>query len=210
MTIGESTLPDDRDILNIYHHGGNASIGATGLIWFPVIINNAGGVRNVYLQLWGKKLSSDGTNPNVLAWPIAHNHQMGSVSNIATTRDQTYTGDGLFVDTTAGANTRICVTALNVPAAGVKNAVPQAVEIWIDGTQYTASIGDPNSKGATMYDSGNDDWGVDGTTEWDTGVLDISSEISWTAGLHYIELKETGDTGGTLVYHLSINAGFNV
>lgn len=83
--------------------------------------------------------------------------------------------------------------------------VPQAVEIWIDGTQYTATIGDPNSRGATMYDSGNADWGTDGTTEWNTGELDLSSLITWTVGEHYIEIKETGGTGGLIIFDLYVN-----
>ncbi len=76
--------------------------------------------------------------------------------------------------------------------------IPQAVTIWIDGVEKTATIGDPNSKGATMYDSGNDDWGVDGTTAWNTGELDLSGLITWSAGEHYIDIKIV-TTGGRIM-----------
>jgi len=51
-------------------------------------------------------------------------------------------------------------------------------------------------------------WGVGGATEWDTGKLDLSSLITWTAGEHYIEFKEGGGTGGTLIYQVCVNSGF--
>lgn len=82
--------------------------------------------------------------------------------------------------------------------------VPRNVEIWIDGTEYTATIGDPNAKGGTMYNAGTDDWGVNSTTEWNTGKLDLSNLIDWTVGEHYIEFK-CGAVGGRLLYSLYIN-----
>lgn len=210
MTIANSSLPDANDVLNIYHHGGNSIIGKTGLIYIPIIINNASGVRNVYLQLWGKKASHDGTNFNH-GLLIQHSHLINKSSGSYGTSYQSGNSAHAFTaDAIDNVDVSISVGALRETSLIEVTNVPQAVEIWIDGTQYTSTIGDPNSKGATMYDSSNNDWGTNGTTEWDTGVLNLTSLISWTAGLHYIELKETGGTGGTIIYHVSVNTGYNV
>lgn len=63
---------------------------------------------------------------------------------------------------------------------------PKTVQIWIDGTDRTAALGGP--------------WG-DGTTEFATGELDLSSYLT-TAGEHYIEIKETGAVGGRIQYEI--------
>lgn len=185
---GQDTSPED--VLNIYNHGGNVLVGKNGKIYIPVYINNATGEREVRLAIWGKAAGASST---------ALNHGISQHTHDATATPQ--------VDAN---NVTISVT---VAATGVNlipyTGVPQAVQIWIDGTEYTGSIGDENSKGATMYDSANEDWGINGTTEWDTGWLTLDSEISWTAGWHYIELKETGGTGGVLIYQVSVNAGAN-
>jgi len=81
--------------------------------------------------------------------------------------------------------------------------VPEGVTFEIDTVDKTGSVGDPNGKGATMYDSVGEEWGVDGTTEWDTGLLDVSSEITWSAGEHTVTVK-TGATGGRIQLRLEV------
>jgi len=79
--------------------------------------------------------------------------------------------------------------------------VPKHVEIWIDGTERTLDIGNPNSK--THYDT-VDGWGDDGTNEWSTGRLDITDYVDPTVQDHYITIKETGGEGGRVQYCLYI------
>lgn len=203
MTLSNGTSNDANDVLNIYHHGGNVLIGKNGTIFIPVIINNVSGTRNVYLYLYGKKAGASNTSFTHGAPKhdhTSHTHLFRSSQVSA----QGFAGALGFVgqmsSDTGGESTH---------SEGLDDTnVPQAVQIWIDGTEYTVTIDDPNAKGATMYDGTNDDWGIDGTTEWNTGRLNLSSLISWTAGEHSILLVETGGTGGTIIFHLSINAGF--
>lgn len=103
---------------------------------------------------------------------------------------------GSFEQTTSG--TQVGTASAVTPLANT--VVPQAVQIWIDGTQYTATIGDPNVKGATMFDAVNNDWGVDGTTVWNTGELNLTSLITWSVGEHTIEFRQNaaGNSGGRL------------
>jgi len=87
------------------------------------------------------------------------------------------------------------------PADGIATtAVPKNTEIWINGTDRTTDIGDPN----TMPEWTGSDWGSDGTTEWDTGLLDITTYINNTTEEQLIELKETGSSGGRLNYEVYI------
>ncbi len=297
MVLAPGNVATVYDVLNAYHTGGNVIIGKEGSIRFPVIINNDTGLKNVYLYLRGMKTG---------AFTNMTNHGIPEHTHTATTT------------ATSGASSAT-VTVNNVGTNIVADtAVPKAVQILIDGTIVTTTIGDPNGKGATMYagsthtplsaeitvnatgatlyytqnfdkadvasvtfnlradgsatgvfgyvifyysdatNSGatttrnvtgttNNDftennpqggkmvtkiefyayqngsgseyitpktvtfdssWGVDGTTEWDTGRLDLSSVISWTAGEHYIELKEHGMVGGTLIYQVCVNTGY--
>jgi len=282
VSISNGQLPDANDILNVYSHGGNVLVGKTGTVYLPVYINNADGVRNVKLALWGKAAGASAT---------ALTHGVG---------EHTHTGSTSGSDPTDNTGTNVVADT----------AVPEYVQIWIDGTEYTNPIGDPNNKDtvstisvadastysgspgsytvaksftgldgvcrylflnlghnsssgttycrvkfyfddetsfttAAQSHTGNNPlytaktfensyatktvtqidveinganslckdvyvysgWGVDGTTAWDTGWLTLTSVISWTAGWHYIELKETGGIGGTLIYQIGINVG---
>lgn len=109
------------------------------------------------------------------------------------------------------------------------DATTASVEVATTGTEYTSEkFVNPNPaktvntitvqlKKVTNfgYDSYVKDivvgtmFGDDGTTEWESGWLDLSAVISWTQGWHYIEIKETGGTGGNLIYHAGINVGTN-
>ena len=219
MVITNGNLPDANDVRNLFSGHGNVLVGQSGVIWLPIPIDNTNGARSVKLWLWGKKA---GASANVInhGSPRHYHGQLQmyfyrssspdlvtdwddsgpawETSNESTSRfDWRFSGG----DSNGSGNVGDSDYNTTIPYT----AVPQAVQIWIDGSEYTATIGDPNSKGATMYDSANDDWGVDGSTEWETGELDLSSVISWTAGVHYLELKETGGTGGTLIWLLRVD-----
>lgn len=84
---------------------------------------------------------------------------------------------------------------------GIQNtAVPKNVQLWINGTNRTVAIGNPNAK--SHWTGSN--WGDDGTSEWDTGLLDITSYIDKSVEEHLIELKEIGAIGGRLNYEVYI------
>ena len=85
------------------------------------------------------------------------------------------------------------------PIPGAINAMfPKGVQIWIDGVDVTAVVGDPNSKGSPDWDDAKKLWGATGTKAWTSGMLDLSSVANWTLGEHSIELVETGGAGGNL------------
>lgn len=88
--------------------------------------------------------------------------------------------------------------------------IPKGIEIYIDGTNVTSTLGDPNSKGAPNYDSTDKKWGVDGVTAWSSGMLDLSSLNNWGPGEHKITLKETGGNGGELKLYSYLVQNFTV
>ena len=94
---------------------------------------------------------------------------------------------------TYGYQERTCVEV-------AKSEIPQGVEIWIDGVDRTAAIGDQQAKGAPAWTGAS--WGEDGTTPWSTGRLDLSQVIAWGVGEHSLQFKNTGESGGKLQYHV--------
>jgi len=78
----------------------------------------------------------------------------------------------------------------------VNESYAKGVELWIDGANVTAQVGDPNNVGAPSWDAVAGKWGKDGLSAWSTGMLDLTSAVPWTLGEHKIELKETGGAGG--------------
>lgn len=211
MTISDAQDVIAEDHLNVFHSNGNTLIGKNGTHYIPVYVNNVVGDRTIKLALWGRAAGASAT-------AMVHGTSRHYHGNLLLNQGSTFAID-------AGYGAAASYLAQNIQISGGDQsgstkigddsystsipytAVPQAVQIWIDGSEYTATIDDPNGKGATMYDSANDDWGIDGTTAWDTGWLNLSALISWTAGWHYIEIKETGGTGGVLVYVLRTNTG---
>jgi len=188
---GDDIIAEDH--LNMKTYSDDDHVRPAGDKIIYVHIDNVIGDRNVFLYLYGEitQLMID-----------EHTHTSGSlvnagIGNCAGISGGVACGHG---HTLSGVS---AVTG-DVAESGFFD-VPKAVQIWIDGTEYTAAIGDPNGKGGTMYDSTNDDWGVDGATEWSTGKLNLSSTIDWTAGEHYIEFKCSEDIGGRLLYSLYIN-----
>lgn len=101
------------------------------------------------------------------------------------------------------AHTRTLSGSFDSTGDGVSTEVPNNIQIWIDdGTGFvnrTAAIGDPNAKGATMYDSINNDWGV-GVTEWNTGKIEITSYLNLASiDGNKVEFRSNGDcTSGRL------------
>jgi hypothetical protein len=82
----------------------------------------------------------------------------------------------------------------------VESEIPQGVQLWIDGVDYTAAIGDQQAKGAPAWTGTS--WGADGTTPWATGRLDISQAIDWGVGEHTLQFKNTGDSGGKIQFYV--------
>jgi hypothetical protein len=94
---------------------------------------------------------------------------------------------------TAGYQERTCVNE-------VKSEIPQGVQIWLDGENKTAEIGDQQGAGAPAWTGTS--WGSDGTTAWETGRLDLSQIIDWGVGAHKLQFKVTGESGGKLKYYV--------
>jgi hypothetical protein len=85
------------------------------------------------------------------------------------------------------------------PIPGVVNqSYATGVEIWIDGQDVTAAVGDPNDKGIPHWNAETQRWGATGTEPWSSGPLDLTNVAAWTPGEHTIEFKETGGAGGDL------------
>ncbi len=95
--------------------------------------------------------------------------------------------------TTAGYQERTCVNE-------VKSEIPQGVEIWVDGEDQTAVIGDQQGMGAPAWTGTS--WGSDGTTPWETGRLDLSQVVDWGVGVHKLQFKNTGESGGKIKYYV--------
>ena len=324
MTISNGSPATALDVLNIYQHGGNVLMGKSGTIYVPVYINNVTGDTNVKLALWGRTAGESATEMG--HGVSGHNHGVLQVKTNTSSYGelQAYNSTANPWETPASDKKLKIINGDNTGQTNIGRdgystslpytAVPSGVEIWIDGSDYSASIGNPNSKSNYHYDrtvsigveytslsttpdsvvrrdtvstyvktcsismytsAGShvygaikftyDDastfttatatktgmgyeeypftnpspsklvteiewrgwadvtssehyivnnyvedlyaWGDDGTTEWDSGWLDLTSTITWTAGWHYIELKETGDTGGILIYQVGINTG---
>ena len=91
------------------------------------------------------------------------------------------------------------------PVSGVVNeSYPKGLELYVDGEEITALIGDPNGKGAPYWDAANGKWGKDGLTAWSTGPLDLTGAANWTLGEHVVALHETGGAGGELKLYLYV------
>ena len=95
--------------------------------------------------------------------------------------------------TTAGYQERTCINQVN-------SEIPQGVQIWVDGVDRTAAIGDQQGVGAPAWTGSA--WGADGTTPWATGRLDISQVSDWGVGEHALQFKTTGESGGKLKYYV--------
>jgi hypothetical protein len=189
ISDGANILAEDLLNRKSYSNDTNISPGRDKKIY--VHISNTKGEKKVFLYLYGEQANQA---------LLTHFHNVGSLGSDAI-GNCTGTGGG----NACGHNHTISGSvAVNTSTFVNGSYVPKFVQIWIDGTQYTATIGDPNGKGATMY-TGGSGWGVNGSTIWNTGKLDLSSLISWTVGEHYIEFKETGNFGGRLLYDLYVN-----
>ena len=116
--------------------------------------------------------------------------------NVKTGGNGTGSGAGITngtYTTSSGYQERTCINQ-------VKSQIPQSVQIWIDGEDRTAAIGDQQSVGAPAWTGAS--WGSDGVTPWATGRLDISQVIDWGVGEHILEFKNTGESGGRLLHYV--------
>ena len=124
-------------------------------------------------------------------WGVTGNVRTGSSG----TGYDYYTNDADNAAYTAssGYQERTCVNQ-------VKSEIPQGVQLWVDGVDQTAAIGDQQGKGAPSFTGAT--WGADGTTPWSTGRLDISQVSDWGVGEHSLQFKNTGESGGKIQYHV--------
>ena len=91
------------------------------------------------------------------------------------------------------------------PLPGIINqSYATGVEIWIDGQEVTASVGDPNGKGLPHWNAETKKWGGTGTEAWSSGPLDLTNVANWTLGEHTVEFKETGGAGGDLKAYMYV------
>ena len=91
------------------------------------------------------------------------------------------------------------------PEPGIINqSYATGVEIWVDGQDVTASVGDPNGKGSPHWNEETKKWGATGTEAWSSGPLDLTNVANWTLGEHTIEFKETGGAGGDLKAYMYV------
>ncbi|MFT7622195.1 MAG: hypothetical protein ACI9WU_001363 [Myxococcota bacterium] len=95
--------------------------------------------------------------------------------------------------TTSGYQERTCVNP-------VLSEIPQGVQIWVDGVDQTAAIGDQQGVGAAAWTGSA--WGSDGATPWATGRLDISQVSDWGVGEHTLQFKTTGGSGGKIKFYV--------
>ncbi|MGB0590303.1 MAG: hypothetical protein ACPGU1_11535 [Myxococcota bacterium] len=86
----------------------------------------------------------------------------------------------------------------------VNESFPKGMEIWVDGQNVTALVGDPNGKGAPTWDAEAAQWGADGLEPWSTGVLDLTNVADWTLGEHTVTIKETGGAGGQIKAYIYV------
>ena len=200
----------DHELNNKLSFNDNLVIGKNGVLRIDVPIISSGDTPKVRLYLRGQVV---GASPSSLTHGVVgHFHgsvQLNTVYNpsyVLSTTNTSGEWSSYQCRVDDGEGDYPYVIGMNSHSKSIPyNSVPKGVQIWIDGTNKTSTIGDPNMKGSTMYDNINNSWGVNGTTIWNTGELDLSSIISWSVGEHYIEIKETGGKGGVLSYILLIN-----
>jgi hypothetical protein len=121
---------------------------------------------------------------------------LGVTGNVRTSAAATGTNTGITnsgYSTSSGYQERTCTNQ-------VMSQIPQGVQIWVDGVDYTAAIGDQQGKGAPAWTGTS--WGSDGETSWATGRLDISQVIDWGVGEHTLQFKNTGESGGKVKYYV--------
>lgn len=148
---------------------------------------------------------------------VNHKHQMdlahfylrlyGGAAGAATTKNTLTNSSGTAAGTTAAqtvsesngltSSTGTITGTTDSTGDGVSTEVPNNIQIWTNNgggwVNRTVTIGDPNGKGGTMF-SGTT-WGVGGTVEFDTGMLDLTSFIDLTADTNMIEFRSSGDCG---------------
>lgn len=144
----------------------------------------------VYLYAYGKKPTNlilpnhnHGSHTHTYGIPEAYNDYYKCMKQC------TYNTSGTTVGTGSYALTNVD-----------PNMAPKGVQIWVDGVDRTAEIGDQQGVGSPHWTGTT--WGAG--QEWGTGRLDISLLVTWGVGEHTIEFKETGGEGGRILYYAYI------
>jgi hypothetical protein len=195
--------------------GGWQDLGVTGSVKTGAVTSGSSITHSSYSAAYGyqeracfKAASIPIVHPRC-HWTGNHGKDLGSCTPPACPADWSDLGvtgsvveggasDGSSIthssySTTAGYQERTCIQE-------VKSEIPQGVQIWIDGEDRTAAIGDQQAKGAPAWTGTS--WGSDGTTPWATGRLDISQVIDWGVGEHTLQFKNTGASGGKVQYYV--------
>ncbi len=144
----------------------------------------------VYLYAYGKK-------PTNLILP---NHNHGSHNHTYAIPEAYNDYSSCKQQCTYNTNSKTVGTGSYALTNVDPNLAPQGVQIWIDGADRTAEIGDQQGVGSPHWTGTT--WG--GGQEWATGRLDLSQVIEWGVGEHTVELKETGNKGGRVLYYVYI------
>ncbi|MBM4373304.1 MAG: hypothetical protein FJ098_16730, partial [Deltaproteobacteria bacterium] len=149
----------------------------------------------VYLYLYGETYSNM-VLPN--HGHGTHNHTFSQ--SIAGWQPASYRcGDNQCTSSTTVTVSSVTTGTGTYPLTDVSGtATPKGVQIWIDGADRTAAIGDQQGKGAPAW--GGTSWGTG--TAWETGRLDLSNAVDWGVGEHVLEFRETGNAGGRLSYYV--------
>ncbi len=158
-----------------------------------------------------------GTDSGTVRIYDANSHQQIGSFNVGTgIANMAFDGRVMYVSPNSSTVTRYQLTEGNIyepagsggdggegwllektPMAGIINeSYPKGIEIWVDGENVTAQVGDPNGKGSPAWDAPTSKWGKDGLESWSTGQLDLTSVANWTLGEHSLSVKETGGAGG--------------
>ena len=181
-----------------YPHGGGAG-GGLVVLGAQTLIVEAGG-----------RVSANGVNGNGGSHGGVGGGAGGTVALFADTIQnegtiQTQGGSGgSSCGGNGGAGGEGWVTELP-PVSGIVNqSYATGVEIWIDGQEVTASVGDPNGKGLPHWNAETQKWGGTGTEAWSSGPLDLTNVANWTLGEHTVEFKETGGAGGDLKAYMYV------
>ncbi len=148
----------------------------------------------------------------------ASHQQIGSFATGTNIDNMSFDGQIMYVSPNSSTVTRVQLVEGNVyepagsggnggegwvlekaPTPGIINeSYPKGIEIWVDGENVTAQVGDPNDKGAPAWDVATGKWGQGGLESWATGPLDLTSVANWTLGEHSLQVKETGGAGGDI------------
>jgi hypothetical protein len=210
-TIGSCNPPSCPNQWQNLGTTGNVKTNANGTGWSTEASHNSATSSAGYQERACYRSETAAVTVTRCAWTGANSDSISSCtppacpedwSSLGVTGNVKTTGNGTGWSTEASHNSatssggyqeRTCIKM-------VASEIPQGVQIWIDGVDYTAAIGDQQAKGAPAWTGTS--WGADGTTPWATGRLDISQVIDWGVGEHTLQFKNSGDSGGKIQFYV--------